>query len=301
MNTTEKKIITGKTPPKVSVCVTTYNQEKYIAQCLQSLVDQETDFDFEIIVADDCSTDETRAIVQSFKDKYPDKFRLFLHDKNIGAYKNFYFVHEQAWGEYIAHMDGDDYSLPGKLQAQVDFLDANQECNIVFHRVAIENDHRPLNSKPLNSKINKYRFFRKDIIEFVAIGANSSKMYRKINKKEKFPDFDLVDYTINVISVGDGYAAYCSDSILGVYRKGIGISGSPAVIKSVYNSLRYFHKIYPQHKAEIHASTLSWLASNIKNRRPFKMQFFILALQTLSLTGIIKFLSNRNFKKGLGK
>ena len=60
-------------PPKVSVCVVTYNQEKYIRQCLQSIVDQETDFDFEVIVADDCSTDRTSCIVQEFADKYPIK------------------------------------------------------------------------------------------------------------------------------------------------------------------------------------------------------------------------------------
>ena len=61
--------VPGKKPPKVSVCVVTYNQEKYVAQGLQSIVDQETDFDFEIIVGDDCSTDGTREILENFKEK----------------------------------------------------------------------------------------------------------------------------------------------------------------------------------------------------------------------------------------
>ena len=64
MNAVEVDETLGKKTPKVSVCVITYNQEKYIAQCLQSIVDQETDFDFEIIVGDDCSTDGTREIVR---------------------------------------------------------------------------------------------------------------------------------------------------------------------------------------------------------------------------------------------
>lgn len=63
---------TGKEKvPKLSVCVITYNQKEYIRQCLQSIVDQETDFDFEVIVGDDCSTDGTRAIVQEFARRYP--------------------------------------------------------------------------------------------------------------------------------------------------------------------------------------------------------------------------------------
>ena len=70
---------------KVSVCVVTYNQEKYIAECLDSLVSQETDFKFEIIVGEDCSTDGTRAIVQQYVDKYPDIVKPIFHDQNVGA------------------------------------------------------------------------------------------------------------------------------------------------------------------------------------------------------------------------
>jgi cellulose synthase/poly-beta-1,6-N-acetylglucosamine synthase-like glycosyltransferase len=70
--------------PKVSVCVVTYNQEKYIGQCLQSVVDQETDFDFEVLVADDCSTDGTRLILHEFANKYPGIVKPILSEVNVG-------------------------------------------------------------------------------------------------------------------------------------------------------------------------------------------------------------------------
>lgn len=293
MNAFESASISNKKSPKVSVCVVTYNQEKYISQCLQSLVDQKADFDFEIVVADDCSTDATREIVRAFADKYPKIFRLYLHEKNIGAYKNFRFVHEQAVGEYVAHMDGDDYALPMKLQNQVDFLDVNIDCNMVFHRMIILKRDSKFNIVKCEKNVTHKKFFRKDIIEGIAIGANSSKMYRALLRNEELPDFDVVDYTVNVIQVGEGYAAYSSDKPLGVYREGVGISGSKSVIKSVYNSLMYFLKKYPECKVEINTSAWSWLVSNIKNKRPYKWDFFKLALATFSIRGFLKFLSLR--------
>jgi len=68
---------------QVSVCVVTYNQEKYIAQCLDSLISQKTNFNFEIIVGEDCSTDSTRAIVQKYVDQYPDLVIPLFYEKNV--------------------------------------------------------------------------------------------------------------------------------------------------------------------------------------------------------------------------
>ena len=118
-------------------------------------------------------------------------------------------------------------------------------------------------------------------------------MYRASIRNEKLPDFDVVDYTVNVIQVGEGYAAYSSEKPLGVYREGVGISGSKSVIKSVYNSLMYFSKKYPECKVEINTSAWSWLISNIKNKRSCKWDFFKLALATFSVRGFLKFISMR--------
>lgn len=285
--------------PKVTVCVVTYNQEKYIAECLQSLVDQETDFKFEIVVSDDCSTDNTRKIVSDFYERYPGLFRVFLHEENMGALKNFKFVHGQAAGKYVAHMDGDDYALPGKLQAQADFLDEYPECNMVFHRMNFIDGEEYVLSAEISNRILAYKFYRSDIIEFVAIGANSSKMYRKELREIKLPDFDLVDYTVNVVQVDSGYAAYCSDKALGVYRRGIGISGSLAVNNAVFNSLNYFIKIYPECKLQINTSAWAWFLSNIKNNKRTKWLFLKIIFQTGVILGLYRYIASRGFRKGL--
>lgn len=284
---------------KVSVCVVTYNQEQYIEQCLQSLVDQETNFKFEIIVSDDCSKDRTPEIIREFQKKYPNIIKPILHEKNMGALKNFVFVHQQAVGEYIAHMDGDDYALPGKLQIQADFLDENPKCNIVFHQMDYIQDGVYIKSKRMSGKMKNYNFFRKDIIKYGAIGANSSKMYRSELQKIELPSFDLVDYTVNVIQVGDGYAAYCGDSALGVYRRAIGIAGSVGVNMAVVNSLYYFLERFPEYRKEINVSSIMWFISNVKYNKSTKWKFGALVLKTFTLLGFLEYVKNRSFQKEL--
>lgn len=117
---------------KVSVCITTYNLEPYIAQTLDSVLCQETSFDYEVIVGDDFSTDRTREILLQYKAQYPDKIVLHFQEKNVGVNRNDYDLIHLAKGEYIAWCDGDDYWLTkDKLQKQVEILDANPEYSCV--------------------------------------------------------------------------------------------------------------------------------------------------------------------------
>ena len=100
---------------KVNVCVVTYNQQDFIRQCLDSILSQQTDFVFNLLVADDCSTDRTPAILAEYQSRYPQQVILLQRSKNLGAYQNFKDVHQQASAPYVCHCDGDDYWLPGKL------------------------------------------------------------------------------------------------------------------------------------------------------------------------------------------
>jgi len=160
-------LVQEEKPPKVSVCVITYNQEKYIRQCLQSIVDQETDFYFEVIVGDDCSTDGTRAIVQEFVERYPGVVKPIFQEKNIGGgVHNYLTVHKATRGEYIAHVDGDDYCLPGKLQAQADLLDDDPDCNLVWHRMLVETRSGEIRADLMDMPdLAERRFTRGDIIQ----------------------------------------------------------------------------------------------------------------------------------------
>lgn len=118
---------------KVSVCVTTYNVAPYVEECLNSILQQNTDFDFEILVGDDCSTDGTREKLRFYEKKYPKKINVVYHPVNMGVNFNDYTLITKAQGRYIAWCDGDDFWVDKyKLAKQVSFLDENQTCSAVF-------------------------------------------------------------------------------------------------------------------------------------------------------------------------
>lgn len=136
--------------PKVSILCTTYNQEKFIGQALDSFIAQKTNFDFEICVYDDASTDNTPNIIREYEKKYPDKFNVFYQKEN--QYSQGVrlliakFLFPMAKGDYLALCEGDDFfSDENKLQIQADFLDSNTDCSMCFHltRWFFENNEEP--------------------------------------------------------------------------------------------------------------------------------------------------------------
>lgn len=125
---------------KVSVCIATYNQEKFIGQAIESALAQQVNFPMEILVGDDFSTDNTRAVVQTYIDRYPDLVKPVFHPRNLGQNGLFNAMEtfKQAKGTYLASFDGDDYwTDPLKLQKQVDLLDANPDFVACYHNALI--------------------------------------------------------------------------------------------------------------------------------------------------------------------
>ena len=124
--------------PLVSVRVATYNHEKYIAQCIEGILMQRTDFPFEIIIGEDCSTDRTREIVLSYQKKYPDKIQALLTEKNLGGARNSMHIQQACQGKYHAMCEGDDYWIdPLKLQKQVDFMEVHPNFSLCFHNAFV--------------------------------------------------------------------------------------------------------------------------------------------------------------------
>lgn len=121
--------------PLVTVVTITYNHERYIAKCIDGVLSQKVDFPMEFIIAEDCSTDGTRAICEDYARKHPESIRLITSETNIGYNPNELRAMKAARGKYIAYCEGDDYwTDPNKLQKQVDFLEAHPEYSICFHR-----------------------------------------------------------------------------------------------------------------------------------------------------------------------
>ena len=119
--------------PLVSVHMITYNHEPYIVNAIEGVIKQETNFPFEVLIGEDCSTDSTRRIVLNFQKKYPDIIRVITSDENVGAKKNTIRTFKACRGEYIATCEGDDnWHSPYKLQKQVDYLSSHRSCGLVY-------------------------------------------------------------------------------------------------------------------------------------------------------------------------
>ena len=146
INITEKEIMKnwkGDTNnPVLSVCCITYNHEKYINEAIDSFLMQETDFPFEIVIGEDCSTDNTRKIVEKYKEMYPNIIKLIVSENNVGMQANGQRTMDACKGEYIAACEGDDYWMDAeKLQIQKDFLESNPEYIICYTDVEAFNEN----------------------------------------------------------------------------------------------------------------------------------------------------------------
>lgn len=119
--------------PLASICTRTYNLENFIAEALDSFLMQETDFPFEIVIDDDCSSDGTVDVIKKYMEKFPNIINANLLEKNIGVRMNFIKNMQRANGKYIAPCDGDDYwTDPLNLQKHVDFLEKNDEYVVTY-------------------------------------------------------------------------------------------------------------------------------------------------------------------------
>jgi glycosyltransferase involved in cell wall biosynthesis len=273
---------------KVSVCVVTYNQVEYVRECLQSLIDQRTDFGIEIIVGDDCSTDGTREIVREFALRYPSIVVALLHEVNLGPAKNYLAVHGAASGEYVAHMDGDDYALPGKLAALVEVFDLNPSVNLAWHRMQILDVSTGLLYDDLiDTKLQpKGGFTRADLLACGSVGCHSASAYRRlpVNLQED----ELLDYYVALRRIGEGRGMWL-DGVYGVYRFGIGLLCNDGAKWRT----RFLHTLasalesYPEHRRQVNALATLLVVADLKNfRAPLALPIW---LSSLSLGGLIEF------------
>lgn len=118
---------------KITVCILTYNHRHFIGEAIESVLSQNADFSWNILIADDCSTDGTREILQEYALKYTDKIELILQVRNVGMQENFRDLFLTPDSKYIAFLDGDDIWIDSKrLQKQYDFLEQSPDYTIVY-------------------------------------------------------------------------------------------------------------------------------------------------------------------------
>lgn len=214
--------------PKVSICLITYNHSSYLETCLENIVEQKINFEFEIILGEDHSTDDTARIVKKYADAYPKLIKAFIRPENAGPKTNFLHCFLQCKGEYIVFIEGDDYwTNQYKLQKQVDFLDQNPSASACFHNAEIlfedgSNKPNQIINTPNQAKWTYTKdFFKEKETWFMATA--SVMMRRKfVNPLPNwFVDCKSGDIPMYVILSEHGPIGYLAET-MSIYRKNLG-------------------------------------------------------------------------------
>jgi len=214
--------------PKVSVCIITYKHSEYIATCLESILAQEVNFEFEIILGEDHSPDKTPDIIKQYADAHPNLIKAFVRPVNVGAKSNFLHCFLQARGEYIVYIEGDDYWTDvQKLQKQVDFLGQHPEASACFHNAEIVYEdgsgrsNELINGPEQNVWTHTQDFFKEKETWFMATASVMMRRKWVHPLPAWFMNCKSGDIPMYVILSEKGPISYLPD-IMSVYRKNLG-------------------------------------------------------------------------------
>ena len=245
-------------PPLVSVWMITYNQESYLGQAVESVLSQKTDFPFEIVIGEDCSTDGTREVCLGFQEKYPDKVRLVLHGENRGLVRNFWETLQHCRGKYVAQLEGDDYwTDPKKLQKQVELLERAPRyafCYHLFDHVDQDGNIIGAAREPLPDAE-----LPKDCNTRMVIDAKWSPLQTLtlMFRRDAFPEMPnwiyklpIFDWPLHFYLTRAGKGIFLNENMAGYRSHNEGVWSGTDHIK---NSLRYYHfyrLVLSAHKGE---------------------------------------------------
>jgi glycosyltransferase involved in cell wall biosynthesis len=209
-----------KIQPKVSVSLLAYNHGSFIEQALDSILLQQVNFDYEIVIGEDCSQDDTREIVLSYQTNNPDKIRIFLSKKplNDGRSGRLNFVRnlKACRGEYVALLDGDDYwTSPYKLQTQIDLLDSHPEHALCFHCVTTVDEEAEGQIDTFSPPREKDFYTLEDLLVGNIVATCSTVFRNKL-----FGDFPnwyysmpMGDWALHILNAQHGNIGYIGESM----------------------------------------------------------------------------------------
>jgi glycosyltransferase involved in cell wall biosynthesis len=205
---------------KLSIGLITYNHRAFIEQAVSGILAQRTNFEYEIIVGEDYSTDGTRQILLRMQEEHPGKICMLDAGRNLGMIQNYIRTFEACRGEYVALLDGDDYWCDeNKLQRQVDFLDQNPEYSISFHAVRWTYEDHSLPDKVVRPKRGAGPYDLSDLLVSMFVTTCSAVVRR--SAVGEFPGWIQVvktmDYPIMVLAAGNGKIGYIDD-VMAIYR-----------------------------------------------------------------------------------
>ena len=256
-------LIDTDNPVRLSVSLVTYQELGFIRQAIDSVLHQQTDFPFELVVGDDASTDGSQKILKELAGQYPDKVKLLLAEKNYGDFglSNFMSTIDNCEGEYVALLDGDDYwTATDKLQRQVDFLDAHPECDLCVHRVEHVSDDGFSNLSPLppgGEGMHSVHDIGTLLVE--NFGDKIATVIRK-SAIDSVPDWfrttqvASADWVFNVLACRNGKVGFISE-VMAVHRKRsmslTAYYGANRMLRDKLGALDTLRPYFPAHESSL--------------------------------------------------
>lgn len=221
----------GKYEVMASISCLTFNHEPYIRQALDSFLMQKTDFEFEILVHDDASTDGTGDVLREYEKSFPGKVRPLIQTENqysqgidnISGAFNF----PRVRGKYIFMCDGDDYWLSmDKMQKQVDYMEAHSDCTLCIHSARIDLVGRAFTEGQMRPYCGNKVISPEEIVDKAAGYAMSSMAFpSRLVKKlpDYYVDCPVGDTPLQLMAAAEG-RGYYMDEVMSAYR--VGVAGS---------------------------------------------------------------------------
>ena len=215
---------------KVSVLMITYNHQNYISDAINGILTQKTDFEFELIIANDCSTDKTNDVIKDFMNKHPkgNLIKYICHEKNIGMRLNYISAAKICKGKYVAPCEGDDYwTDPHKLEKQVKFLDMSEEYSMCFTNSSIVDEDNNIKKTNRVDENNRKDITQAEILNGFVPPTNTV-LYRNSFLQKIISDFPNIingDYYISILMANYGIIGYI-DNNTAAYRLHEGSSWS---------------------------------------------------------------------------
>ncbi len=209
----------------LKIFMITYNHEAFVREAVESVMMQRTDFPALLVIGEDKSTDNTRAIVKELKAKYPDRIHLILHETNLGTARTGFDVWEECLkgSTYVAILEGDDlWTDPLKLQKQVDVLRAHPEVSMCFHNAWNQQPDGQrtdyvrswLAGRPVKMRVATEDIITSNFVPTVSICLRNTPELRLLERLKEHP---FLDYTINIVLSELGPLAYI-DEVMGIRR-----------------------------------------------------------------------------------
>lgn len=238
--------------PLVAIHCLVYNHESYLRDCFEGFVMQQTNFPFVAIVHDDASTDGSAAIIREYEKKYPDIIKPIYetenqyskHDGSLGRIMN--AAIEATGAKYVAMCEGDDYwTDPQKLQKQVDFMEANTEYSMCFHKVEVLSHNS--NDIGLYDHLCERAYSAYEIYDKWTI-PTCSVLYSRNNLKLLRPKKCLFGDIVLFLSLANGGKLFCLDFIGGVYRRhqgGVSTQNNNELYKVLYYQYKEMEMLFP--------------------------------------------------------